>query len=105
VPGIAGTVNVLLSGTLEHATVVGGGKLNVSKGGSVDHLKVSSGGALNVAGTVTSDVAVFAGGVETVSSGGVVSGASGADTVLSGGTVNVLAQVRWYTPSCLAAAN
>ena len=45
---------------------------------------------LNVHGKVTSGVTVFAGGVEKVSSGGVVSGASVADTTLSGGEVDVL---------------
>ena len=87
---ISGTVNVLSGGSLEHATILAGGKLNLAKGGTVDHLNVSSGGTLNVAGKVTSDVAVFAGGVETVSSGGVVSGLAGSGTAISGGTVNVL---------------
>jgi autotransporter passenger strand-loop-strand repeat protein len=62
----------------------------VSAGGTTDELYVSSGGVLNVHGKVTSGVTVFAGGVETVSSGGVVSGASVADTTLSGGEVDVL---------------
>ena len=86
-----GAVNVLSGDTsFDSATVFGGGKLNISKGGTAHDLTVSSGGALNVAGTITSDVMVFAGGVETVLSGGVVSGASVADTAISGGTVNVL---------------
>jgi autotransporter passenger strand-loop-strand repeat protein len=62
----------------------------VSAGGTADDLFVSSGGVLNVHGKITSGVTVFAGGVETVSSGGVVSGASVTDTTLSGGTVDVL---------------
>jgi autotransporter passenger strand-loop-strand repeat protein len=62
----------------------------VSKGGTTHDIQVLSGGALNVAGTVTSDVAVFAGGIETVSSGGLVSGSAGAGTNISAGTVNVL---------------
>src|SRR3984957_10287638 len=85
-----GTVNVLSGGKLEFADVDSGGKVNVKKGGTAHDLTVSSGGALNVAGTITSDVTVFSGGVETVSSGGVVSGASGSGTDISGGTVNVL---------------
>jgi autotransporter passenger strand-loop-strand repeat protein len=85
-----GTVNVLSGDTaFESATVFGGGKLNISKGGTAHDIAVSSGGAMNVAGTITSDVTVFSGGVETVLSGGVVSGASVADTTLSGGEVNV----------------
>ena len=51
---------------------------------------VVSGGNLNVAGTVTSDVTVFSGGLETVAAGGVVSGSGVAGTTLSGGEVNVL---------------
>ena len=49
-----------------------------------------SGGNLNVAGTITSHVAVFSGGIETVSSGGVVTGAADDSTVIFGGEVDVL---------------
>jgi autotransporter passenger strand-loop-strand repeat protein len=88
-----GTVNVLSGDTtFESATVFGGGRLNVLKGGTADFIAVSSGGALNVAGTITSDVAIFSGGVETVSSGSVVSGTFGSGTAISGGTVNVLSR-------------
>ena len=69
------------------------------------NIAVSSGGALNVAGTVTSDVAVFSGGVETVSSGGVVSGQHGAGTAISGGTVNVLSGGESRLRQSIAAAN
>ena len=64
-----------------------------------------SGGALNVAGTITSDVAVFAGGVETVSSGGVVSGQSGTGTSIFGGTVNVLSGGTFDLCLSIAVAN
>ena len=73
------------------AIVNNSGTLNVWGGGTAAHLKISSGGMLNVLGTVTSDVTVFSGGVENISSGGVVGGDSGAGTRLSGGTVNVFA--------------
>ena len=62
----------------------------VSWGGMADATTVSSGGTLDVQGTATSDVAVDAGGVENVSSGGVISGAPNSGTGISGGTVNVL---------------
>ncbi|WP_163163998.1 hypothetical protein, partial [Bradyrhizobium uaiense] len=47
------------------------------------------GGIFNVGGTVLSNVAVFAGGVENVFSGGVVTGVTSSGTGISGGTVNV----------------
>ena len=81
---------VVSSGGTELKTIIGsGGTVNLLSGGSFSFAGVESGGKLNVAGTVTSDVTVFAGGVETVSSGGVVSGQPGSGTLISG-TVNVL---------------
>ena len=82
-------MNVLAGGAFEFSDVFSGGKLNVEKGATAYFIGVSAGAALNVAGTITSDVTVYSGGVETVSSGGVVSGSAGAGTAISG-TVNVL---------------
>ncbi|WP_375783092.1 AIDA repeat-containing protein [Bradyrhizobium sp. Pha-3] len=86
---ISGVVDVLSGASFEYATVFNGGDLNVSSGATVDHISVSSGGIFNVGGTVLSNVAVFAGGVENVFSGGVVTGVTGSGTGISGGTVNV----------------
>ena len=86
---ISGLVDVLSGASFEYATVFNGGDLNVSSGATVDHISVSSGGIFNVGGTVLSNVAVFAGGVENVLSGGVVTGVTGSGTGISGGTVNV----------------
>jgi autotransporter passenger strand-loop-strand repeat protein len=86
---ISGTVNVLSGGKFSFSDVDSGGRLNVSRGGTAHDISVSSGGALNVAGAITSDVTVFSGGVETVSSGGIVSDNGSAGTLISG-TVNVL---------------
>ena len=96
--------DVLSGGRLEFEFVSSGGMLNVSSGGTADHITVSSGGTANVLGTITSDVSVFSGGVEYVSSGGVVTGASGAATGFPadgectlGGQVGVLFRVeRWH---------
>jgi autotransporter passenger strand-loop-strand repeat protein len=84
-----GTVNVFSGGSAAHVIVSSGGTLDLSAGATADHLTVSSGGTANVLGTVTSNVAVDAGGVENVSSGGLISGAPGSGTVISGGVVNV----------------
>ncbi|UGY03026.1 AIDA repeat-containing protein [Bradyrhizobium quebecense] len=86
---ISGLVDVLSGASFEYATVFSGGDLNVSSGATVDHISVSSGGIFNVGGTVLSNVAVFAGGIENVFSGGVVTGVTGSGTGISGGMVNV----------------
>ncbi|WP_461314829.1 AIDA repeat-containing protein [Bradyrhizobium embrapense] len=86
---ISGLVDVLSGASFEYATVFNGGDLNVSSGATADHISVSSGGIFNVGGTVLSNVAVFAGGIENVFSGGVVTGVTGSGTGISGGTVNV----------------
>ncbi|WP_420971556.1 AIDA repeat-containing protein [Bradyrhizobium sp. B120] len=86
---ISGVVDVLSGASFEYATVFSGGDLNVSSGATADHISVSSGGIFNVGGTVLSNVAVFAGGIENVFSGGVVTGVTGSGTGISGGTVNV----------------
>ncbi|WP_375774761.1 AIDA repeat-containing protein [Bradyrhizobium sp. ma5] len=86
---ISGVVDVLSGASFEYATVFSGGDLNVSSGATADHISVSSGGIFNVGGTVLSNVAVFAGGIENVFSGGVVIGVTGSGTGISGGTVNV----------------
>ncbi|WP_163163956.1 hypothetical protein, partial [Bradyrhizobium uaiense] len=70
--------------SFEYATVFSGGDLNVSSGATADHISVSSGGIFNVGGTVLSNVAVFAGGVENVFSGGVVTGVTSSGTGISG---------------------
>ena len=90
---ISGTVTVLSGGTLAFADIEGG-QLNISKGGIAHDIFVSSGSELNVAGTITSNVSVFSDGIETVSSGGVVTGASAARTTISGGEVDVLSGGR-----------
>lgn len=54
------------------------------------NLMISNGGTLNVAGTITSNAAVFSGGIEQVFSGGIATRAMGAGTAISGGTVSVL---------------
>ncbi|MCC8960091.1 AIDA repeat-containing protein, partial [Bradyrhizobium sp. Pear77] len=86
---ISGVVDVLSGASFEYATVFSGGDLNVSSGATADHISVSSGGIFNVGGTVLSNVAVFAGGIENVFSGGVVTGVTSSGTGISGGTVNV----------------
>ncbi|WP_375783094.1 hypothetical protein ACE10Z_24710 [Bradyrhizobium sp. Pha-3] len=86
---ISGVVDVLSGASFEYATVFNGGDLNVSSGATADHISVSSGGVFNVGGTVLSNVSVFAGGIENVFSGGVVTGVTGSGTGISGGTVNV----------------
>ncbi|WP_342711237.1 AIDA repeat-containing protein [Bradyrhizobium sp. B124] len=86
---ISGVVDVLSGGSFEYATVFSGGDLNVSSGATADHISVSSGGLFNVGGTVLSNVAVLAGGIENVLSGGVVTGVTSSGTGISGGTVNV----------------
>ena len=86
---ISGLVDVLSGASFEYATVFNGGDLNVSSGATADHISVSSGGIFNVGGTVLSNVSVFAGGIENVLSGGVVTGVTGSGTGISGGTVNV----------------
>ncbi|WP_342711236.1 hypothetical protein AAFG13_04430 [Bradyrhizobium sp. B124] len=86
---ISGLVDVLSGASFEYATVFNGGDLNVSSGAMADHISVSSGGIFNVGGTVLSNVSVFAGGIENVFSGGVVTGVTGSGTGISGGTVNV----------------
>ncbi|TWC06727.1 autotransporter passenger strand-loop-strand repeat protein [Bradyrhizobium macuxiense] len=86
---ISGLVDVLSGASFEYATIFSGGDLNVSSGATVDHISVSNGGIFNVGGTVLSNVAVLAGGVENVLSGGVVTGVTGSGTGISGGTVNV----------------
>ncbi|MHC2251102.1 autotransporter passenger strand-loop-strand repeat protein [Bradyrhizobium embrapense] len=86
---ISGLVDVLSGASFEYATVFNGGDLNVSSGATADHISVSSGGIFNVGGTVLSNVAVFAGGIENVFYGGVVTGVTGSGTGISGGTVNV----------------
>ncbi|MHC2467869.1 hypothetical protein [Bradyrhizobium embrapense] len=84
-----GLLDILAGGS---ATNVGdAGRVIVEAGGTADHILVSSGGVLSVGGTVTSNTGVLAGGVETVLSGGLISGSSGAGTGISGGTVNLLA--------------
>ncbi|WP_375787265.1 hypothetical protein ACE10Z_06865 [Bradyrhizobium sp. Pha-3] len=84
-----GLLDILAGGS---ATNVGdAGRVIVEAGGTADHILVSSGGVLSVGGTVTSNTGVLAGGVETVLSGGLISGASGSGTGISGGTVNLLA--------------
>jgi len=70
--------------------VLSGGTFNVSTGGTAHDFTVSSGGTANVLGSVTSNNAVLAGGVENISSGGVVSGVPNSGTGISGGIVNVL---------------
>ena len=87
---MSGTANVLSGGSFEFVSI-NGGTVNLSAGAIGDHMTVSSGGNLNVAGTVRSNTAISAGGVETVLSGGLISGASGAGTGVSGGTLNVQA--------------
>ena len=67
----------------------------MSKGGDRPRYLVISGGNVNVAGAITSHVAVFSGGIETVSSGGVVTGASDDSTVIFGGEVDVLSGGAW----------
>ncbi|MGY3482155.1 autotransporter passenger strand-loop-strand repeat protein [Bradyrhizobium sp. USDA 4011] len=86
---ISGLVDVLSGASFEYATVFNGGDLNVSSGATADHISVSSGGIFNVGGTVLSNVSVFAGGIENVFSGGVVTGVTGSGTGISGGRVNV----------------
>ena len=56
-------------------------------------------GTLNVLGTVLSNVSrLTCGGLEVVSSGGVVSGRVGSGTAISEGTVNVLSGGSLRTP-------
>src|SRR6478672_3797915 len=108
----SGALNVLAGGTLFNAIVYSGGQLNVASGGTAaaftlsggvlnlsagataNSFTVSSGGSANVLGTTLSNTTVETGGVETVSSGGIVTGASssglgnsvsGTVIVLSGG--------------------
>jgi autotransporter passenger strand-loop-strand repeat protein len=109
----SGTLNVLAGGTLYNAGVYsgaqlnissggtaaslgvsGGGVLNLAAGGTADGFSVSSGGLANVLGTSLSNTRIASGGLEIISSGGIVSGAlssgnsiSGAVDVLSGGTL------------------
>ena len=78
-------------GSFSQETVFAGGVLNISAGAIAHDFGVSSGGSVNILGTVTSDTAVFAGGTETVSSGGVLGGVLSSGTAVSGGTLNVLA--------------
>ncbi|WP_063695467.1 hypothetical protein [Bradyrhizobium embrapense] len=86
---ISGLVDVLSGASFEYATVFNGGDLNVSSGATADHISVSSGGVFNIGGTVLSNVSVFAGGIENVFAGGIVTGVTGSGTGISGGTVNV----------------
>ena len=74
----------------------------MSKGGTAHDIVVSTGGALNVAGTITSNVAVFSGGVETVSSGGWSAATFWAGTP-DFGTVNVLSGGKYGFSCCPAA--
>ncbi|MGY3693161.1 autotransporter passenger strand-loop-strand repeat protein [Bradyrhizobium sp. USDA 3240] len=84
-----GLLDILAGGS---ATSVGdSGRVIVEAGATADHITVSSGGVLSVGGTLTSNTGVLAGGVETVVSGGLISGASGSGTGIAGGTVNLLA--------------
>ncbi|WP_375778515.1 hypothetical protein ACE103_04785 [Bradyrhizobium sp. ma5] len=84
-----GLLDILAGGS---ATSVGdSGRVIVEAGATADHVTVSSGGVLSVGGTMTSNTGVLAGGVETVLSGGLISGASGSGTGIAGGTVNLLA--------------
>ncbi|SED91990.1 autotransporter passenger strand-loop-strand repeat-containing protein [Bradyrhizobium erythrophlei] len=84
-----GLLDILAGGS---ATSVGdAGRVIVEAGGTADHILVSAGGVLSVGGTVTSNTGILVGGVETVLSGGLISGTSGAGTGISGGTLNLLA--------------
>ncbi|MBR1315864.1 hypothetical protein JQ562_32880 [Bradyrhizobium sp. AUGA SZCCT0051] len=84
-----GLLDILAGGS---ATSVGdSGRVIVEAGATADHITVSSGGVLSVGGTLTSNTGVLAGGVETVLSGGLISGASGSGTGIAGGTLNLLA--------------
>ncbi|MCS3446158.1 MULTISPECIES: beta strand repeat-containing protein [Bradyrhizobium] len=84
-----GLLDVLAGGS---ATGIGdAGRVVIEAGGIADHILVSSGGVLSVGGTITSNTGVLAGGVETVLSGGLISGAAGSGTGISGGTINLQA--------------
>ncbi|MVT66203.1 hypothetical protein GPL21_13925 [Bradyrhizobium pachyrhizi] len=84
-----GLLDILAGGS---ATGIGdAGRVVVEAGGIADHIIVSSGGVLSVGGTITSNTGVLAGGVETVLSGGLISGAAGSGTGISGGTINLQA--------------
>ena len=64
------------SGAVGSGTKISGGTVNLQSGGLLDHSTVFAGGILNVAGTVTSNIAISAGGIENVLSGGLTSGSS-----------------------------
>jgi autotransporter passenger strand-loop-strand repeat protein len=63
--------------------------MTILAGGSAHDFTVESGGSVNVRGKITSNVEVASGGVETVSSGGLVTGLVNSGTLVSG-TVYVL---------------
>ena len=90
----SGGVETISSGGVATANSYAGdaGVVNLLAGGIAEHLLVDSGGTFNVAGTVLSNVMIYAGAVENVLSGGVISGTTGSGTKVSaGGTLNVLA--------------
>src|SRR5262249_9567777 len=79
-----------ITGGIGSGTGIFGGTEDVVAGGADRNVCEVGGGMLNVLGTITSNVTVFSGGVENVSSGGVVTGVPNSGTAVSGGTVNVL---------------
>jgi autotransporter passenger strand-loop-strand repeat protein len=85
-----GTVDVQSGGKFSFFTDFAGGETDIAAGGIASHLSVSSGGVVDLMGTITNNVAVFAGGLEVISSGGVQTGQSGSGTGISGGTIDVL---------------
>jgi autotransporter passenger strand-loop-strand repeat protein len=71
--------------------VLSGGVLNVSAGGTVANFTVASGGSANLLGTSLSGTNILSGGVEVISSGGVVTAGTSSGTGNGvGGTVYVL---------------
>ena len=83
-----GVIQGTISGSAGTGTFIeSGGTLNVLAGGSASMLSIS--GTLNVQGEVLSNVTIWAGGLEIVSSGGVVTGVTGSGTA-DDGTVDVL---------------
>ena len=84
------TTEFVSSGIISSGNVVSNSdQLIVLSGGQAHDLTVLSGGELDVLGEITSSVVVSSGGIEIVSSGGVVSGASNSGTAIHG-SVTVL---------------
>ncbi len=74
----------------ETHTTDSGGILTVFGGGTANNLTISSGGTLNVLGKITSNVKLYSGSIENISSGGSATGVPNSGTGISGGTLNVL---------------